>query len=109
MIGLLLIYFIGKSFYSLAVKYNKSKWGFAVLGILSYYLGTFIAGIFMGLIDLFAGTSITLLPTIAIGLIALPFGLLSCWGLHGILKSQWNKKPKLTENSLLDDNILNNS
>ena len=50
MLGILLLFFIGKYFYKLAEEYRKSKWGFAVLGIVTYYGGTFIYGIFYGII-----------------------------------------------------------
>lgn len=56
-IGIFLIYFLGKAFYSLAQREGKSKsmqWLFAVLGILSYYVGTFIGGIIVFLVvDIF--------------------------------------------------------
>ena len=33
MLGLVLLYWIGKYFYKLAEEYDKSKWGFAILGL----------------------------------------------------------------------------
>jgi hypothetical protein len=35
MLGLILIYFVGKAFYDLAGLHGKSQWGFAILGIVS--------------------------------------------------------------------------
>ena len=45
MLGFLLIYFIWKYYSELAVEHNKSKWGYALLGIATYYIGTFIGGL----------------------------------------------------------------
>ena len=45
MLGLILIYFIGKRFQDLAKTYDNHKWGFAIAGVATYYIGTFIAGI----------------------------------------------------------------
>jgi hypothetical protein len=44
MLGLVFIYFIGRYYYKLAENHNRSKWGFAVLGVATYYGGTFAAG-----------------------------------------------------------------
>jgi len=37
MFGIILIYWVGKYFYQLAIEFNKSKWGYAVLGLATYY------------------------------------------------------------------------
>ncbi len=44
MLGLFLLYFIGKIFYQLAEAHNKNKWVFAILGVIAYYAGTFLGG-----------------------------------------------------------------
>jgi hypothetical protein len=49
MLGLVFIYFIGRYYYKLAENHNRSKWGFAVLGVATYYGGTFAAGAFAGM------------------------------------------------------------
>lgn len=92
MLGIIFIYYIGKSFYTLAQYHNKSTWGFAVAGVLSMYVMSFIGGIVLGLLLLFiapeflAETSDT-----AMGYMALPFGLLGCWGFYKFLENRWNK------------------
>jgi thiamine transporter ThiT len=108
MLGLLLIYFIGKAFYDLSAKHNKSKWGFAILGIVVYYAGTFIGGIIMGIIDFISGTNFTTSQSnLVLNLLAIPFGLLFCWIFHKILKSIWNKKAITFTDDLLDSNLNN--
>lgn len=106
MIGLLLIYFIGKAFYTLAFDYNRNKWLFAVLGIASYYVGTFLAGIILGIIALLVNSDFpNTLPSILLGLIGLPFGLLFCWIFYKILISVWEKKDAVVISETLDSNL----
>lgn len=108
MIGLLLIYFIGKAFYELAFTYNKNKWLFAILGVVSYYIGTFVLGIALGVYVLISeNNSILNTDDLVLNLLALPFGLLACWGFYVILRNNWKKQPVISSTDLLDDNNLN--
>lgn len=92
MLGLALIYFIGKYFYELADDYEKSRWGFAILGVVSYYAGTFIGGIIVAIFyEIFGSTSIQTENDIILSFMVLPFGLLACWGLYTLLKRRWSK------------------
>ncbi|MDN5205607.1 hypothetical protein QQ008_29755 [Fulvivirgaceae bacterium BMA10] len=101
MLGILLIYFIGKSYYQLAQKYEKHKWGFAILGVASYYFGTIVGGVLIYLAVDLGLSSIDNMPDVAVGFMVLPFGILACWGLHTILKRQWsNTQVKGGENVL---------
>lgn len=104
MLGLILIYFVGRAFYRLAETYNKSKWGFAVLGVASYYAGLFLGamliGVVMGLIDPYM---IDEMPEIAFGLMCIPLGVLACWGTYKLLERTWKqKRPQL---DLLDAEV----
>ncbi len=90
MLGILLIYFIWKNFADLAVQYDKSKWGFGILGIVVYYAGTAFGGVILGFLtpELFednTGNSLLL------GIIALPFGLFFCVIFYYLLKKTWKK------------------
>lgn len=99
MFGLIFLYFIGKYFYNLAGDHDKSQWGFAILGVVSYYVGTFIAGIaFVIGYELFDFGSIDDLSDTVISLMGMPFGLLTCWGLYKILQRNWGKYEKFDEN-----------
>ena len=96
MLGIVLIYFLGKAFYDLAGKYGKHQWGFAILGVVTYYAGTFIGGILLGLfaIDFVMNSS-----DIVIGLVALPIGLAFWLTLYLILKNSWKKNVHSPENT----------
>ena len=95
MLGLFLIYFIGKYFYDLAEDHNRSKWGYAIFGVITYYFGTFIGGIL--LVILLGVATIEEMGDFLIGLIALPFGIALCTGLYYLLKRSWEKKASLSE------------
>ena len=49
MLGIFLIYWVGKKYYDLAEYHNRSPWGFAILAIAVYYGSQFIFGLFIAL------------------------------------------------------------
>lgn len=103
MLGLILIYFIGKRFYQLADTYDKSKWGHAIGGVVTYYAGTFVFGLLFGIaIELWGSFSVLDMNDMVLGLIALPFGLASCYGLYVYLKKRY-KKNAVTVTDSIDD------
>jgi hypothetical protein len=107
MIGLLLIYFIGKYFYDLAGQYKKSKWGFAILGVISYYLGILIGGAVIGLLFEFVlEIPVEGFSDIALGLMSIPMGILACWGFYKLLKSQWTKPSVSSSSDVLDKDLI---
>lgn len=104
MLGLLLIYFIGRAFYRLAHDYNKNNWLYAILGIVMYYVGTFFGGVVIAIFfgeDFFETQS-----SIVQSLVAIPFGLLFDLIFYLILESVW-KRAKPVDINTLDSNLLN--
>jgi amino acid permease len=92
MLALILIYWIGKYFYNLADDFDKHKWGYAILGIISYYGGTLLAGIVIGTVmEITSPGSIDSINETLISIIALPFGILSCYLLYKYLEKTWKK------------------
>lgn len=101
MLGLILIYFIGKSYYKLAEEFTKNKWLWAILGIAFYYVGTFIGGAILAIgYDLVLEESIESTNEYLIGLMALPFGLATWWGSYTMLKKQWSSSTEMDEQVL---------
>lgn len=101
-LGLFLIYWLGKRFYILAEKYHQNKWLFAVLGVVMYYFGTLVAGIFIGIgIELFA-MDIDLNNSILISVIALPFGIFFCWLFYYLLERTWKKNQEIPVENIED-------
>lgn len=104
MLGLLLIYFVGKKFYDLADNYNRSKWGFAILGILSYYVGLLAGAFCLGLALALAFDMMALDSTeeLLVSLISIPIGILTCWGFYKLLESNWRKTSRQGFDQILD-------
>ena len=107
MVGFILIFFVGKAFYDLAGLNNKSQWGFAILGVASYYAGTFIGGIMLAVLSELAIFSIENMSDVVLGILALPIGVLTCWGTYTLLKTHWNKAPeKVNRDEVLDGDMM---
>jgi hypothetical protein len=103
MLGLVLLYWVGKYFYKLAEEYNKSQWGFAILGIVVYYGGVLVLGFILGIIVEFISPGyFDSMNDIALNLLALPLGLLSCYLLYLYLEKTW-KKNKPNSHKLIDE------
>ena len=94
MLGLVLIYFIGKHYYNLAGLHEKNKWLFAIIGIVSYYAGTFVTGVVLGIVLLGFETSVDDLNTVVLALIAFPFGIGLTILVYYLLKKNWQKTKK---------------
>jgi Na+/proline symporter len=106
MLGILFIYFIGKAFYTLAEENDKKRWLWAILGVLSYYVGSAVLGALLLITFVLLGMNIDFdninqVPEILLALIG---GGLSCTGFYFILKRQWEKKASGFDD--FDDTIL---
>ncbi len=102
MLGLLFLYFIGKYFYKLVDEFYKNKWLFAVLGIVVYYVGTFIGEALLGIMDGLMNISFDWDNNWALGLISLPFGIVAAYLFHFLLKEQWEKSFVVIEDEIQD-------
>lgn len=93
MLGLLLLYWIGKYYYQLAEKFNKSKWGFAILGIATYYGVMVIAILLFGIICLLAGIEFDFEKNeLILSLAGIPFGFAGVYFLYKFLEKKWEKE-----------------
>lgn len=103
MLGLILLYWIGKYFYKLAEEYNKSKWGFAILGIVVYYGGILIFSLIVGIMtEIISPGFLDTFNETLLGLLMLPFGILSCYLLYKYLEKTW-KKSKPDPDKLIEE------
>lgn len=111
MLGILLIYFIGKYFYDLALERGKTKtmqWVFAILGVVIYYVGSFVGGMLLGILGYaFGWFDIETMNEFLISLMALPFGILASWGFYMILKKSWKSTDR--ETYIKDEDILDSN
>ncbi len=104
MLGLIFLFFIGKNFYTLADKHNKSKWGYAILSIATFYGSQIFFGVLIGLYGLLTENyNILENNELPINLLAIAFALLCIVGLYYLLKNAWSKKKKKSSLNLLDD------
>ena len=102
LLGIILIFFVGKAFYELAGLHHKSRWGFAILGVATYYAGILLAGFLMAIVSELGIFSFNDYPETLLSVMAFPFGILSCWGTYALLRKQWSKTRKLETNEILD-------
>jgi len=107
MIGLFLIYFIGKMFYELAHEHDKSRWGFAILGVVSYYAGSIMLSSFIIGVLIVMGylTFLEDVNSFVFTLIALPFGILTSVITYKTLKAYWERRPT-RNNEALDNDLI---
>ena len=93
MLGLLLLYFIGKKFYDLAGKHGKHQWAFAIVGVIGYYAFGFLLGFTIGyLIGLSAPEILIGMSDIELTLLEIGINLLSVILFYTILRKYWEKK-----------------
>lgn len=101
MIGLILLYFIGKAFYNLAHEYDKQRWLYAIVSIVFYYVVSILSGILLVIIlELLGVAFFDETDDLLLGLISMPFGLAGLWGFHTILKRKWSKEDIFSEDMI---------
>jgi amino acid permease len=106
MLGIILIYWVGKAFYDLAGKHGRHQWGYGILGVASYYGGLY-GGIFViGLVlAVVSPESIDGISDIQATIMGIPFGVLICWLTYTLLKKSWSKPKEISRNTLDSDLI----
>ena len=108
MIGILLIFFIGKYYYKLAENHQRSKWGFAILGLALYYVGTLALGFIVGLFaTLFNWLWFETMDERLLGLMFVPAGLASTYFTYKYLEKKWKNEESMNpeDEHFLDGNI----
>ena len=101
MLGIILIYWVGKAFYELAHEYNRNKWAFAILGVVSYYAGILLGGVALGVVLEIASPGYVNEDNERwLGFLTIPLGVLTCWGTYTLLKKSWSKPPEISKHTL---------
>lgn len=90
MLSLLFIYFLGRPFYTLALKHNQKTWLFPILGVVVYYVSSLLSGVFLGVLSVLLSLGLENMSDTVLGLLTIPFGLLGCWGFYKLLEHKWN-------------------
>lgn len=107
MLGLLLVYFIGKQFYQLAFQHDRNAWGFAILGVIVYYGVTFLAGMLFAYAYLeFGNGTIESGTELLLTVLTIPVGILGAYILYKTLEKNWsNSKPDSLNSDILDHDM----
>lgn len=103
MLELLFIYFVGKRFYELADSYDKNKWLFVIISVVSYYGGIFLWMIALVITIEFSGGTIEDWSELALSLIALGLAILTVVGFYKLLKNKWEQDK--SDQAVLDEDI----
>jgi len=106
---LLFLFFIGKPFYKLAGENKKQQWPYAILGIVTFLVGTSSASIIItSFFDLTVPQSadeINLRQEL--NLLSIPLGLIICFGVYHYLKENWKTEIDLRNENILDSDFDN--
>jgi len=109
MLSLVLIYWIGKSFHTIAESSGRSPWLWAIAGVVFYYGFQIIVGIAILLmwysddilmVDSGTERGVGLMGAIVSGIVT--------YFLYQFLKKKWETSKLGSENSMLDDDVINN-
>ncbi len=105
MLGLVLIFFIGKAYFDLAKNHNKEyAWLYAVLAIALYYGFLFISlFVIVGILEYSSPMTLYNMNEYLLGIMGVPFGLLAVWAGHLILKKRFSETNEFENDALLDE------
>ena len=102
MLGILLIYWIGKYFYQLAEKFNQNKWLYAILGIVVFYAAQLFFGILLGVGDAIFDLGINFEENLGLDLLGIPIGALACNLFYELLDKVWKRDVVIVSDSIQD-------
>ncbi|MCB0444100.1 MAG: hypothetical protein KDC68_00290 [Gelidibacter sp.] len=102
MLEIVIIFYTGKYFYKLAENYNKSKWGYAILGVITYFVAAAIGGVILMLLDTQFELNINWESKLLLTVLILPFCVAICYLLYFLLKKNWEKSVVIVKDEIQD-------
>lgn len=108
MLGILLIFFIGKYFYELAQDYNKHRWLYGIVGIVVYYGAGLLYGVIFGFLDVVFELNIDWDDTFGYNLLSIPIGIAACYGFYVFLEKRWKREENSAKDEIDDIGKLSN-
>lgn len=102
MLETIILFLVGKSFYSFANRYHENRWLWCVLGILTYLFGAFLGTLVM---TIFFPSFFKFSDRISAVLMLIPFGFTTCILLFFALSNTWEKKLNKQRDDILDGNL----
>ena len=101
MFGFVFIYWIWKGFSNLAISYNKNKWKYFIIGLVSYFGFSFvIAVVFMVIMGFVSGFDLVgngEYDSPAYNICFSVLGGLCCYGVYKLLERKGEKERELAE------------
>jgi len=102
-----LLYFIGRAYHNLALRFDKKGWLYVVLGIACFFFGFFGGAVLIVIVyEVGLDTSIDDVNEILLDILCLPFGIGLCWGFYKLLEYNWSKPKNISSDDVLDSNLL---
>lgn len=107
MLGILILFFIGRIFYRLAERYGRNVWGYGALGIVLFYLSMTLSGALSAIAyDLFGFGSIDEMSDNMIFILSFPLGLLIYYGFYKFTEKKFKDKGAfLNHDEILDEGM----
>lgn len=107
MIGLVLIYFIGKYFYDLAMEFQRKPWPYAILGVASFYGSQILFGAAIFVIaELMDYPEFFGMEETALNLLGIPAGVLFTWISYKLVQRNFKRKTIHTDVDVLDGEFI---
>lgn len=94
MLGLLPLFFIARFYYQLAHEHNRSKWGFAFLGVGIALFAQILVGLVFGIVLAMKGETEVTNNGVVISWIALFISILVVLVVYKLLEKNWSNHPK---------------
>jgi cellobiose-specific phosphotransferase system component IIC len=107
MLGLLLLYWVGKAFYDLAKQYGRGPWPYAILAIVCYYGLQFIVGgvAVLVMMDQDGYFNESDLEGFGLNILGVVIGALGTWVFYRLLKKKWSETTISKHTEILDDEL----
>lgn len=105
MLGLILIYFVGRNYFELAHEHNRPAWLFAILGVLTFFFGQFFLGTIVATLIVSSTGAISDGTYLLVSVISIACGAAAIWFMYKRLESFWkaNPKPSKSGRDLIDN------
>lgn len=102
MLGIILIYFIGKYFHDLAKEFNKNKWMYAILAVVVFYAAQMVVGFILGLLFPEWFEMMDTGTELALNLAGLPIGIGAVYVFYILTKKKWEKEKEQNSPNIED-------
>jgi len=102
MLLVIIAFFIGRAFFNLSDKFEKNNWLYAILGALSYFIGPFIGGFALGILNEIFTLGINWDNMILMTMLEFVLGFGSSYLFYFLLKRNWKKNYVSTAVSIDD-------